>query len=539
MFALISALPRGIALLALVTQVDVQVKQVLEEEVGFGEMIKGCNATGQVWTGMSREGRFHKAMVISDYGFQMCGLFLVFSSFLYGTFPLKTRATKAVSLCLVIVAAGILVNGINYVIQSHWEKKENKLWVVRYGPVLVMQLCVVILCGAVMLVVVLLAVLSQPGEASRSTCDRLRLVSGKLRLFLTVTLTLTFCNFIDDIQTDVLNYFGNASKSDEEYQLLGVFVPLALGKIMLFVMRVVTELEGDSLPLTTALMGTFLCSSFASMMARRFLLEQTDMTVLIYSCAIISVVEIMGRMCIFWLHLLSRGTVLQQARINRLPLDELLQVHDRMSHRIDVQSGHILIDQVCEIAVCFNCAIQNFCVPEWVVRETLDDYQTRKVHIFWSFMVQMVFELVVDYLAIRYTYRSSCKLIPFAQRVLWNKHLISFCFGLVIFQKSQLPVQIDGMGNTFWPTCTTCMKPWQCLLFIECSRGPVKLGTEANVCQKNYDCEFETAFPKYYEVKKNESLELLAIHNSHRCKQGLTQNLTLEDLGCMREAVDC
>ena len=80
----------------------------------------------------------------------------------------------------------------------------------------------------------------------------------------------------------------------------------------------------------------------------------------------------------------------------------------------------------------------------------------------------------------------------------------------------------------YWdPKCMPCYYPWECLLFIECARGPVKLGTDANVCGK------------YRTFQNNTNLELLVIHNSQRRKHGFTYNLTPEDLACVRKDVNC
>jgi hypothetical protein len=53
--------------------------------------------------------------------------------------------------------------------------------------------------------------------------------------------------------------------------------------------------------------------------------------------------------------------------------------------------------------------MQNLCVPPWVVRGALDDYQTvinthqtRIVQKKLSCVVQMVFELLVDYVTVRF-----------------------------------------------------------------------------------------------------------------------------------------
>jgi len=34
----------------------------------------------------------------------------------------------------------------------------------------------------------------------------------------------------------------------------------------------------------------------------------------------------------------------------------------------------------------------------------------------------------------------------------------------------------------YWdPKCMPCYYPWECLLFIECALGPVKLGTDVDM----------------------------------------------------------
>jgi hypothetical protein len=101
--------------------------------------------------------------------------------------------------------------------------------------------------------------------------------------------------------------------------------------------------------------------------------------------------------------------------------------------------------------------------------------------------------------------------------LLWHRHLILFCIGIMVYH-----------SITFSPKCTTCKQPILCLLLIECGRGqPVKIGTQNNACLQ------------YRGGNNNSHLELLQTHNNQRIKYGLTRNLTLDDLGCARQDVQC
>ena len=184
-----------------------------------------------------------------------------------------------------------------------------------------------------------------------------------------------------------------------------------------------------------------------------------------------------GRGSVFLFRVIGAGSALQSARINTQTLDGLLHLHDRVRYAIDEHSSHMLIDQVSVLAVCVTVAMQYLCVPHLVVRKTLQESQDRASQIFLSLAVQLIFEVVVDYLLVRITFRGSEGLIPFwelCKRVLWNRYLVLFGFGVMVYH-----------GETFWPKCTTCQKPIECLFYLECARGPpVKLGTQPNVCLK-------------------------------------------------------
>ncbi len=522
LFAFISALPRGLALLALSTR-DIplaDVQEVLEEKVGFGDFITECKATDHVWTRLSPGGHFHKAIVISDYAFFFVGPFLAFVAVMYGTFGTFTRMSrsrKAVSLFFAILAAGNQTAGMSMVIWSH----NNSLNDVMYAPYIIMQVFGVwTLFTIIVLTFLLLAILAdETGQAMRSISDMLKLGFGKIHAPFTIMFILLFCMMVDDIQRVALDFFEPQVMSDWEYQFIGVIVPLVSGKLVLVVLRMITGSLPGSLPLTSVLMFSFMVNSYASMAARRFNFVDDKLIIVVLNCLVISAVEIMSRVFILLFLVLARGTELQHARINTLTLDEMLHLHDRIRYWIDQYSGYMLTDHVCEIAVCFTITMQYLCVPQWVVRQTQDDYRVRVFKISVSFAVQMIFELVVDLLQVYSSYRGVESLVPFralCKRVLWNRHLLLFWFGIMVIH-----------GINLWPKCTTCGNPWECLLFIECARGPVKLGTDANVCGK------------YRTFQNNTNLELLAIHNSQRRKHGFTYNLTPEDLACARKDVNC
>jgi hypothetical protein len=541
LFAFISALPRGLALLALSTR-DIplaDVQEVLEEKVGFGNLITECKATDHVWTRLSPGGHFHKAIVISDYAFFFVGPFLAFVAVMYGTFGTfarMSRSRKAVSLFFAILAAGNQTAGMLMVIWSH----NNSLNDVMYAPYIIMQVFGTwTLFAIIILTFLLLSILErlyhpsgvavdkagnfvlaeQTSDATRSISDMLKLGFEKIRAPFTIMFILLFCMMVDDIQRVALDFFEPKVTSDWEYQLIGVIVPLVSGKLVLVVLRMITGSLPGSLPLTSVLMFSFMVNSYASMAARRFNFVDDKLIIVVLNCLVISAVEILSRVFILLFLVLARGTELQRARINTLTLDEMLHLHDRIRYWIDQYSGYMLTDHVCEIAVCFTITMQYLCVPQWVVRQTHDDYRVRVFKVSASFAVQMIFELVVDLLQVYSSYRGVESLVPFralCKRVLWNRHLLLFWFGIMVIH-----------GINLWPKCTTCGNPWECLLFIECARGPVKLGTDANVCGK------------YRTFQNNTNLELLVIHNSQRRKHGFTYNLTPEDLACVRKDVNC
>ena len=522
LFAFISALPRGLALLAISSR-DIpfaDMQEVLEEKVGFGNMITECKVTDHVWTGLSLGGHFHKALVISDYAFFFVGPFLAFVAVTYGTFGTFTqmsRSRKAVSLFFVILAAVNQTAGMLLVIGAH-NKSLND---VMYAPHILMQVFGVwTLFTIIVLVFLLLTILAdRTSEGTRSILDMMKLGFAKFRTPFTIMSALLFCMMVDDIQRVALNFFDHAIMSDWEYHFIGVTVPLVSGKSVMMVLRMINGSLPGSLPLGALLMFPFMVNSYASMAARRFNFVDDQLNIVVLNCLLISAVEILSRVFILCFVILTRGTELQRARINALTLDELLHLHDRIRYWIDEYSGYMLTDHVCEIAVCFTTTMQYLFVPQWVVRQTHDDYRARVFRIPLSFTVQLIVELVVDLLLVYSSYRGVESLVPFrvlCERVLWNRHLILFSFGIMVIH-----------GINLWPKCTTCGNPWECLLFIECARGPVKLGTDANVCGK------------YRRFQNNTNLELLAIHNSQRRKHGVTHNLSLGDLACARKDVNC
>jgi len=110
--------------------------------------------------------------------------------------------------------------------------------------------------------------------SSESTCgERMRWGVGKFLTVISSSLVLMFCFVVEDIQTKTLVLATGAS--DLEYQFLSVLVPIVLGNLVLMFMRIQTR-GGGKIPLTAALMLSFLGSSFASLAARRFVLEEVE-----------------------------------------------------------------------------------------------------------------------------------------------------------------------------------------------------------------------------------------------------------------------
>jgi hypothetical protein len=478
-FAFISALPRGIALLALSSQATTGIREVLEEEVGFGDMMAGCKATDQVWTGLFHGGRLHTWMIIADYACYYCGSFMAFSASVYATFSvISCRATTAASGFVVILAACNIAAGMASAVNA---LGQQDLTTVVSGPRQSQKMFNSLLFAIIFVGFILFTILNMTLDPNRapSTCgENMRWGVRKFRTVISIGLILLFCFMVGDIQTRtlVLATGGN----DSEYEFLGVLVPLVLGKLVLTVLRIQTR-GGDSLPLTTALMLSFLGNSFATLAARRFIFQGLEGTALVLNCALIALLEILTRWSVFWFGVIAAGSAMRSARINTQTLDGLLHLHDRLRLAIDEHCSHMLIDQVSEIAVCVTVAMQYLCVPQWVVRKTLQEYQDRASQIFLSLAVQLIFEVLVDFCIVRITFRGWEGLVPFwelCKRVLWNRYLVLFCFGIMVYH-----------GRTFWPKCTTCQKPIECLLYLECARGlPVKLGTQPNVCLKVCVC---------------------------------------------------
>jgi len=106
-FAFISTLPRGIALLALSTQSSTSIREVLEEEVGFGDIKAGCKATDQIWTGLSYGARLHRWMIIADYACFYGWSYMAISPSMYAVFSVKSGATTAASRFVVTLLPGL------------------------------------------------------------------------------------------------------------------------------------------------------------------------------------------------------------------------------------------------------------------------------------------------------------------------------------------------------------------------------------------------------------------------------------------------
>jgi hypothetical protein len=521
LFALIGALPRGLVLLALSRlSPSVSMQDVLAENMGFGDIMTGCKVKDQVWTDLSQGGQFHRSIVIADYSLAFIGSSMAYVAAIHVTFPVRTwrlspRATNSMKGLFFILAACNLVVCLYYVVQSLGQNLAMAL----SGPRQSHKQFNWCLFAIIIVSFLLFSFLSRTKNDGPTTSkvERLWLVVGRLRITLAIGLILIFCFFVNDVQKEVLRVAGDWARSDWDYQFFGVFAPVVLGKTVLMVLRIETR-ERSSLLLTTAMMLSFLGNTFASLSARRFMFEENDG--LVINCTVMGAVEILTRGSAFWFRVLMKGKELQRSRINAQTLDGLLDLNDGIRYEIDSHSGHMFIDQVSEIAVCVTMAIQYLCVPEWVTRRSLQDYQDRVRLVGLFYAVQILFEVSVDYVIVQVTYRGRESLVHFLElckRLLWNRDLILFCFGIMTYH-----------GITFWPKCTSCQKPIECLLYIECGRGqPVKIGAQDNVCLQ------------YRGFTNNTEFELLAIHNNQRNKHGLTQNLTLEDLGCLREDVQC
>jgi hypothetical protein len=148
-------------------------------------------------------------------------------------------------------------------------------------------------------------------DRAPSTCgERLRWGLGRFRIMLAIGLILLFCFMVGDMQTKMLLHVSAMGRSDWEYELIGVLVPLVLGKLVLTVLRIQKWAQG-SLPLTTALMLSFLGNSFASLAARRFVFERLKGTQLVLACSLMALIE-----------MLASGSALSLRLITADPPDE-------------------------------------------------------------------------------------------------------------------------------------------------------------------------------------------------------------------------
>ena len=522
-FAAISTLPRGLALLALSTRVSVGLREVLEHEVGFGDLVAGCQATNQVWTGLSPQ--FHKGLVVADYSLRYVGEFLAFLASVCSLFQDNSRKIKFVKRFFVILAAcnvavnidaverSLLVQNLNTVTSGATQNARLYNWILF--AISIAGFCVLVLlktrCST--------SDNLQDFRKLRSSTSGFRQVFGNFVIVLVIALIFLFCFMVKGIQRDLLVSFGNTADSEWQHNCISTIPPYVLGNLVLIVLRIVTSANQDRIPLNLALMLSFMGKSFASIAARRFIDNTQDPSMLILNCALLSAVEILAWRFTFWTRIILRGRLIQDAHISKLTIGELFQLNDRIVYDIDAINAHMLINQVCELAVCFTIAVQDLCAPEWMEIRT-PDYHSRFYQIFLTLTVQIFFDFVVAFFIMRSYYQGSASLVSFrelSKRLLWHRHLILFCIGIMIYH----PL-------TFNPKCTTCKQPILCLLFIECGRGqPVKIGKQNDACLQ------------YRGVNNYTHLELLQLHNNQRIKHGLTRNLTLEDLGCARQDVQC
>jgi hypothetical protein len=522
-FALISNLPRGLALLALSTRVSVSLREVFEEKVGFGDLMAGCKASNQVWTGLSPQ--FHKDMIMADYSLKYVGAFLAFLASACCLFQDSSRKMQLVKGFFVTLAACNVAVNIHSVERS---LLVQNLHSATSGPVQNARLYNWILFAISIAGVCVSILLKTSCSTSdnlqdfrklRCSTSRIRQVFGKLLVGLVIALIFLFCFMVNGIQRDLLGLFGNKAKSEWQHNCISTIPPYVLGNLVLIILRIVTTANQDSIPLNLALMLSFMGKSFASFAARRFINNTQDPIMLVLNCALISAVEILAWRITFWNRMILRGMVMQHAHISKLTIGELFQLNDRIVYEINANNAHMLINQVCEIVVLFTIAVQYLCAPEWVEIRT-PDYHFRFYQIFLTLSVQISFDVVVAFFIMRSYYRASGAPVPFRElstRLLWHRHLILFCIGIMIYH-----------SLTFSPKCTTCKQPILCLLFIECGRGQtVTIGTQNNACLQ------------YRGVNNYAHSELLQVHNNQRIKYGLTRNLTLEDLGCARQDVQC
>ena len=522
-FAFISALPRGLALLALSTRVLLGLREVVEEKVGFGDLVAGCNSTNQVWTGLSPQ--FHREMVIADYSFKYIGAFLAFLASVCSLFPDTSRMMRFVRGFFVALAACNVAVNVDTI---HRSLLVQNLKTATSGPVQNARLynwilfAISIACASVSIFLKTRCSTSenlQDFRKLRCSTSGIRQGFGKLFVGLAVALIFLYCFMVNGIQRDLLVLFGDKANSEWQHNCISTIPPYVLGKLVLMVLRIVTMANQDIIPLNIALMLAFMGQSFASLAARRFINNTPDPRMLVLNCTLISVVEILAWKLAFWNRTILRGMIIQHARINRLTIGELFQLSDRIMYEIKANTGHVLINQVCEMAVCFTVAVQYLCVPEWVEIQT-PDYHSRFFQKFLTLPVQMLFDAVVAFYVVRSYYRGCGALIPFrelSKQLLWHRHLILFCIGIMSYH-----------SITFVPKCTTCRQPILCLLFIECGRGEaVKIGTQTNACLQ------------YRGLSNYSYIELLALHNSQRIKYGRSHNLTTADLGCARQDVQC
>ena len=223
-----------------------------------------------------------------------------------------------------------------------------------------------------------------------------------------------------------------------------------------------------------------------------------------------SVIELISRAVWCFSHLMLTGYELQQARLNTMTLDPILDRLAAVNHRMQYQYVHWGADQVAEICAIFHIFGLDLALPVWSqyrVWQSLEAFQARH----WDVTAIAVIQLSLEILFC-ICFVEACKRwfhispVTHVFRTLLQRPLWTFMLGTVM-----------TMSVGFWPRCQLCKYPYTCMIYHECLRdGEVIIGG-VNACKHHFN--------------------MTLIEDALWMREYNGMNATT--MGCLRDDVDC
>jgi len=225
----------------------------------------------------------------------------------------------------------------------------------------------------------------------------------------------------------------------------------------------------------------FTSNVFVSVASRRLVTYSTAVqnSPFLYRIFILALIEFASRLVVYTGHVFRQVRYLSQ--LNKKTLCELIDACQAAERARGLTMTVLLVSQCAEICVVVLITMQNATMPVWTQHTlwlTYDTYQARFLPLLAVFAIQLLMEMLVDWLFQTCIYRSleghhrfyyhggfyymGTASSAILQRFVLNRYMVVCAISVVAY-----------MSIAFWPMCSRCDDPINCLAFTECLRSGV------------------------------------------------------------------